>query len=292
LKGDPRIPPGLKSNHHTLNPPMKLLPILLASAALSPLASQAALIYGLTSTNGLIRFDSATPGTVTTVGTISQAGIVDIDFYPVNGALYGSTSTGSLYRIDTTTGSATLAVTPTTTLSGVTEIDFNPAADRLRVFAGNNNFRLTPDVFNNAGLTAGVVTADGTFSNAAVNLVGSAYTNNFDGTAATSLYSIDSVSNSLVLHSVGPAFSTVGIVGGLGFDVGLNSGFDIDQAGTAFLTNDNSLYTVNLATGSATSLGTVGGSGLVSIAAVAVPEASTATVLMATGLLALRRRRK
>lgn len=272
---------------------MKLLPILLASAALSPLASQAALIYGLTSTNGLVRFDSATPGTVTTVGTISQAGIVDIDYYPVNGLLYGSTSTGSLYRIDTTTGSATLAVTPTTALSGVTEIDFNPAADRLRVFAGNNNFRLTPDVFNNAGLVAGAVTSDSVFSNTAVNLVGSAYTNNVDGTASTTLYSIDSVSNSLVLHTVGPAFSTVEFVGaGLGFDVALQTGFDIDQLGSAFLTNGNSFYSVNLATGAAVPTGTVGGSGLVSIAAVAVPEASTASILMATGLLVLRRRRK
>ena len=56
---------------------------LLASTS----ALQAATIYGLTATNGLISFDSATPGVVANIGTISQPGIVDIDFFPVNGLL-------------------------------------------------------------------------------------------------------------------------------------------------------------------------------------------------------------
>ena len=76
---------------------MKLRSLLLASAVLSPLASHAVLLYGLTSPYGLVSFDSATPGTVTNLGTISQAGIVDIDFYPVNGVLYGSTNTGNIF---------------------------------------------------------------------------------------------------------------------------------------------------------------------------------------------------
>lgn len=91
---------------------MKLLPLLLATTILSPSLGSAALIYGLTSTNGLVSFDSATPGTVTTIGTITQAGIVDMDFYPVNGVLYGANSSGSLYRINTSTGAATVATTP------------------------------------------------------------------------------------------------------------------------------------------------------------------------------------
>ncbi len=271
---------------------MKHLPFLLAGALLSPLPGSAALIYGLTTTNGLVSFDSATPGSVTTIGTISHPGIVDIDFYPVNGELYGANNAGSLYRINTSTGAAALVTTPSSAITGLTVIDFNPAADRLRIFAGNNNFRLTPDVFNNAGLTAGAVTNDGVFSNSEVNLAGAAYTNNFDGTSGTTLYSIDSVSNSLFTHTGAPQFSTVALVGALGFDVGLNVGFDVDQTGIAYLTNDQNFYSVNLATGAATSLGTVGGSGLKSIAAVAVPEASTASVLILTGLAALGRRRR
>ncbi len=156
---------------------MKLLPLLLfTGAVLSPSASSAALIYGLTSGNDLISFDSSSPATVTSIGNISQAGMVDIDFYSVNGVLYGATSNGNLYRINTTTASAVLAVSPLSTIAGVTDIDFNPAADRLRIFAaGNNNFRLAPDLFTNNATTPGTTVFDGIFSDPAVNLVGSAY---------------------------------------------------------------------------------------------------------------------
>ena len=189
----------------------------------------------------------------------------------------------------------------TSPISGLTDIDFNPAADRLRIFgAGDTNFRLVPDVNNSNAGTPGTATLDGMFTDTAVNLAGSAYSNNFDGAAGTSttLFSIDSVSNDLYGHSGGPTFNTITAIGDLGFDAGVNVGFDIDQTGgpssgmgVAFLTNDQSLYSVNLANGLATALGTVGGTGLVSIAAVAVPEASTASVLLLTGLCALRRRR-
>ncbi len=275
---------------------MKILPLLLAGTVLSPLLSPAITIYGLTSSNGLISFDSATPGTITSIGTISQPGILDIDFYPVNGVLYGATTEGNLYRINTATGAATLAASATgaTPITGLTDIDFNPAADRLRVFgASDSNFRLVPDVNNSNPGTPGAITFDGNFSNTAVNLVGAAYSNNFDGVAAatTTLYSIDSVSNSLYSHSGTPQFNTVDLIGPLGITTGLNVGFDIGQNGVAYLSSGNSLYNVNLATGATAALGTVGGSGLVSIAAVAVPEASTASVMLLTGLCALRRRR-
>lgn len=279
---------------------MKILPLLLAGAVLSPALGSAITLFGLTSGNGLVSFDSATPGSVSTIGTISQAGIVDIDYYPVNGGLYGATGNGTLYRIDPTSGVATLAATPNMSLTGVTDIDFNPAADRIRVFgAGDSNFRLTPDVFNNTGLTAGGVTVDGFFTNTAVNLVGSAYTNNFDGVMGptTQLFSIDSVGNNLYAHvnaAGDPAgsFNQVNLIGSLGITAGLNVGFDIGQDRIAYLSSDNSLYTVDLATGTASSLGTVGGAGLVSIAAVAVPEASTVSALLLTGLAALGRRRR
>ena len=79
--------------------------------------------------------------------------------------------------------------------------------------------------------------------------------------------------------------------GGLGSAVGVNVGFDVDPAGVAYLSDGNAFYTVDLVTGLATSAGTVGGSGLVSIAA-AVPEPATAFLsLTGLALLAARRRR-
>ena len=52
----------------------------------------AATLYGVTTGNSLIRFDSATPGTTTTVGAITglQGGenVLGIDFRPATGQLF------------------------------------------------------------------------------------------------------------------------------------------------------------------------------------------------------------
>ena len=275
--------------------PYKTLGLLALGLIASASSLQAATIYGLTASNGLISFDSATPGTINSLGTVSQPGIVDIDFFPVNGQLYGITGTGNTYSINTASAFATFLFAPLTALANITDLDFNPVADRMRLFGDTDqNYRMVPNATTapSAAGVAGTVIVDGTFSNASFQLVSSAYTNNFDGASSTTLYSIDTTTDSLIIHSVSSAFNTVTAVGGgLGITVGLNVGFDVDPLGAAYLSNDNAFYTVDLVTGLATSAGTVGGSGLVSIAA-AVPEPGTA-LLGLTGLvfLAARRRR-
>jgi hypothetical protein len=258
----------------------------------------------------LLSFDTATPALYsfsTITGTQAGERIVDIDFYPVDGLLYGMGATSAnLYRLNPATGLATLDVMPSTPVAGPTDVDFNPAADRLRIFAGANNFRLTPGTFNNAGLSAGAVSSDGPFvfaagdpnATAAPNLVANAYTNNFDGTAATTLYSIDTGLNALLLHTVGPQFSTLNTVAGLSvsggsLNVGTSVGFDISPAGTAFLSNGNDLYTLNLATGGLTSLGAIATPNFpVQSIAVAIPEPATVALLLGALLLACPLRRK
>lgn len=90
---------------------------LIAAMALAVLASGAhsALVYSLAG-NGtsLVRFDSAAPGTVTTLGAISGAiGRLDgLDFRPADGLLYGYEANGSgIYRVDLATGVTTLVST-------------------------------------------------------------------------------------------------------------------------------------------------------------------------------------
>lgn len=255
---------------------------------------QAATVYGLTSSNGLIRFDSATPGSITNIGTISQPGIVDIDFFPVNGLLYAITNTGNTYSINLTNAAATFLFSPLTALSNLTDFDFNPTADRMRLFGDTDqNYRMVPDVITapSAAGTAGTVIVDGTFTNPAFQLVANAYTNNFDGAPSTALYSIDTATDSLIAHTVGPAFNTVTTVGsGLGFAVGTSVGFDIGADGIAYVSDANNLYTVNLTTGLATSAGIVGGSGLTSIAVVPEPASALLGVIGLTTLAARRRR--
>lgn len=280
----------------------KSLAAVLPLVALTPLVN-AERVVGLTRTQQLVQFDSLAPGAIlgtspSISGLAANDRIVDIDFYPVSNLLHGLGTSGNLYRIDPTTGAATLDVAPQASIGTPRDMDFNPAADRLRVFSANNaNYRLTPSV-NTAGPTggnAGLVSSDGTLAYASggptPNLVGAAYNNNFDGTATTTLFSIDANADALVVHSGAPQFSTLAMVGPLGFDVGELVGFDISGATTiAYVSNGNSLYSANLMTGALSSLGSIGGPLDVESIAV-VPAPGVATICGVAGLLSLRRRR-
>lgn len=274
----------------------------LALAALTPLL-HAERVVALTRTQQLVQFDTLSPGAILGAspaisGLAPNDRIVDIDFYPVNNLLHGLGTSGNLYRIDPATGAATLDVSPQASIGTPRDMDFNPAADRLRVFSANNaNYRLTPSV-NTAGSTganAGLVSSDGTLAyasgGASPNLVGAAYTNNFDGTPSTTLYSIDANADALVIHTGAPQFSSLTIVGPLGFDVGELVGFDISGATTiAYVSNGNALFTANLTNGALTSLGTIGGTLDVESIAV-VPTPGALGLCGVAALLSLRRRR-
>ncbi len=270
--------------------------------------SQAETIFGLSTANSIFSFDSATPGTVSPVIPITgvlTGSIVDIDFSPVAQALYGFASNGDLYRINSITGVATISIgvgvqIAPNTITAPTAMDFNPAADRIRVFQGTSNFRMTGDATTYDSVqTAGTVTADGTFSGtpAGANLVAAAYTNNFNGTATTTLYSLDTTTDALVIHSGTPQFSTIATVGALGVNIGTNVGFDISAlqgTSTGYVSDGDNFYTVNLTTGALTSVGTINNGAVTtkSIAASTVPEPTSAALgaLGLLGLLAKRRR--
>lgn len=267
---------------------------IIAALALLPVAAAPAeTIFGLTSGGAIFSFDSAAPTTITGLVLVTGLGsntLVDIDFYPVNGALYGFAASGNLYRIDPFTGAATLDVSPQMSVGTVQHSDFNPAADRARLLsAGNENYRLTPSVQTPGPANPGAVDFDGNFvfapgsGSGTPNLFGAAYTNNFDGTATTSFYTIDATS--LYLNSGSPQFNTLNLVGSLGLTLSGLNGFDISQSsGLAFLSDADDLYLVNLATGATTFLGFIGGdlgANTIALATVAVPEPGTAVLLLA-----------
>jgi Domain of unknown function (DUF4394)/IPTL-CTERM motif len=179
--------------------------LVLAMAAVGLLgmagAAHAELIYAVTSSNVLLSFDSATPGTVTTIGPITglQAGenILGIDLRPATGQLYGLGSTSRLYTINPTTAAATQVGSGvfSTALSGTSfGFDFNPTVDRIRVVSdADQNLRLHPD-------TGAVAVVDTNLAYAAgdpnfgvnPNVVAAAYTSNFAGATSTTLFGIDS----------------------------------------------------------------------------------------------------
>src|SRR5262249_17421238 len=164
-------------------------------------------------------------------------------------------------------------------------VDFNPVPDRLRVVSdADQNLRLNP---NNAAV-AGV---DGTLSYAATdasanadpNIVGVAYTNNYAGATSTTLYFIDSgmdilgIQGSIGGSPVSPNTGQLSTVGKLNVDTTDLVGFDIapvTNAAFASLTpqgaDQSQLYTINLSTGAATPIGTIGGGQLIRDIAFAV----------------------
>ncbi|WP_413164022.1 DUF4394 domain-containing protein [Capilliphycus salinus ALCB114379] len=222
-------------------------------------------LAALTDNNTLLIFNSSNPGQVTTIAVTGIEGtLLGIDTRPANGLIYGLTTANNLYTIDPSSGVATLASTLSQPFEGgtISGFDFNPAADRLRLVGDNDqDFRINVDT--------GAVIVDGTLAfaqgdvNAGINpnVTASAYTNSFAGTTSTQLYNIDTLLNTLVLQNP-PNDGILVTVGELGLDFDTLGGFDIasspNGSNTAFAASNSMLYTVDLATGTATNVGMIG----------------------------------
>jgi hypothetical protein len=261
--------------------------------ALLPTTAHAERAAGLTSSNGLVTFDTLTPGTgsvktITGLQSISGERAVGIDYRPATGELQvltvpvlsAANATLRLYKLDPNSGAAIFIGSIPGTVPGAgdypTGTDFNPVVDRLRVVLSNNeNFRINP---NNGALSGN--DPDLTYTAPATGpITAVAYDRNIapgpPGTVAplgtkTTLYGIDTGSARLVVQGgvdgAGPGGANGGAItaiGPLGVPVafGSDAGFDITPGGTAFaaltlgFTAGSSLYTIDLATGAATLVG-------------------------------------
>lgn len=249
-----------------------------------------ATVFALDNTNHLIVFDSATPGTTSTVtinGLLPGESIVGIDSRPANGLLYALGSlagVGRLFTLDPNTGNTTLVAalaadpadltSPYATLNG-TEFgfDFNPVADRIRIVSDTNqSLRINPGT--------GLVTTDGDINPGTPDIVAAAYTNSFAGTASTTLYVVDALSDQLMIQNP-PNNGTLTAVGALGINVGTVTGFDLTPGNSALLSATvggvTSLFSVNLNTGATTPVGVIG-TGAIPIRGIAVTGGFGATV--------------
>ena len=305
--------------------------ILLAVAAVCFFPHQSAnaeIIIGLTSQNSLISFDSATPGSVSTIGAITglTAGdiLVGIDrrpqLGPNNGRIYGlgvnfGTGTGRIYTVSEIDATATLISTlfadpsdttapfPFTTVTGTSfGIDFNPVPDRLRAVSNTGqNLRINVDNgLVQLDVPLSFVVGDPNFGDSPV-IAGIAYSNNFGGATSSVLRGVDIGQNpdALVLFS-NPNGGVLQTSLDLPFNSGL-TGYDISGfTGTPYfsITPAGSLSSSLFAAGAGgvSLVGTIGGGvSLVDIAApVGEPVPEPATVILSMmGLIAiglLRRR--
>jgi hypothetical protein len=228
--------------------------------------------YAVTATNRLLTFEADTPGTNTSAtrikGLSTGETIVGFDFRPANKKLYALGSKGRIYSINLPDGIATpVASSPFSPgMEGAAfGFDFNPVPDRIRLVSNTGqDLRLHPDT----GAVAGI---DGTLTYVAgdpnagkkPNVVASAYTNNYAGTTATMLFGIDSNLDVLVLQNP-PNEGRLNTVGSLGVNASDVAGFDIvacDSSGYAVLNLSgetvSKLFRINLATGTATLVGTI-----------------------------------
>lgn len=272
------------------------------------------LAYGITgSTAGvsLVRFNTATPGTITTIGTLTGIlpghSIRAIDFRPSTGGLYalstlsaGASSVGQLYYVDVDTA----ALTPIGTPFGFgadpgvrVSMDFNPVVDRIRVTSGVNelNLRLHPDTGALIAIDTSLAYAPGdpNNSNNPPFVVGVAYDNNFAGATSTTMYvwdyNLDVLSfltnpNSGAMFTIGGPPSFITDDGGVGFDISGATGIAYFSYADSNNSGAETLATVNLTTGLVTNIGTFGGGvNMLDISIAIVPEPTT-MALSAFGL--------
>ncbi|GAB3999023.1 hypothetical protein GCM10028807_48100 [Spirosoma daeguense] len=214
--------------------------------------------------NNLWIFNPMAPAPVAKSITGMQPGetIFGLDFRPANGQLYALGSTSRLYTINLGTGAATaLGGGPFSPALSGTDIgfDFNPTVDRIRVVTNSGqDLRLNP----NDGTVAAV---DGILNPGSPVVTAAAYTNNFAGSTATTLYNIDirTASAMLVIQNP-PNNGTLAPVGGLGFSAEGGNGFDIggtSNMGYALLRSNGStmVYSINLGSGAATPVSSIPG---------------------------------
>lgn len=193
-------------------------------------------IAGLTDDGRLVCFEERKPGKARVIGTVNglsgDAKLVGIDYRVQDGKLYGVGDAGGVYTIDPDTAVATLVSTLTVKLDGSRfGVDFNPAADRLRIVSNtgqNLRHNLAGTTANDSALN---YTATATPGPVALGVTGAAYTNNdlspaTPATTGTTLFVLDSTLDQIALQSP-PNIGTLVATGKLTVDTSAITGFDI-----------------------------------------------------------------
>lgn len=199
--------------------------------------------------------------------------LIGIDFRVQNGKLYGVGDKGGIYTIGTDNAKAAKVSQLTVALSGTDfDIDFNPAANRLRVVSDTGQ-NLRHNLDDPAGAPAAGQTATDTTlttppaTTPTAGVTGAAYTNNdLNADTATTLFDLNTMTDQIVVQS--PANNgTLAPTGKLFVDASGDAGFDIystlskgaSVGNAAFATlkveGRYRLFRIDLLTGRAANLG-------------------------------------
>ncbi len=249
-------------------------------------------VLALTEAGELIRFNAGQPRRVLSrtplVGLPAGEQLIGIDFRVARGDLYALSRSARLYIIDTTSGQLrAVGAGPATAVPLVGRrfgFDFNPAADRIRVVSdAGQNLRLHPDTGLNVDGNPELAGIQGDPDLAYApgdaqagrppQVLAAGYTYNKKNDKLTTNFAIDRAQGTLVLQgsregtqpAVSPNSGRLFTVGPLGLGPLDEVAFDIaDRNNTALAAlraagdKRTRLVLVNLDTGRAETLGTVG----------------------------------
>ena len=247
--------------------------------------------WALTQDHQLLRFNAGQPRRILerkpVTGLNAGETLLGIDYRVSRGVLFALSSQGRLLTVNTVSGAVTQVGHPggNWPLKGQTYgFDFNPSVDRIRVVSETGlNMRLNPETGAQVDSNPDVpgVQADpalayaGNDANAGKppQVAAAAYTYNTRDEKLTTNYAIDRALGTLVLQGslegrqpvISPNTGQLFTVGSLGLGPLSDVSFDIsDVNNTALVSavqqgqNATRLYRLDLATGKATLLGTVG----------------------------------
>ena len=230
----------------------------------------------------LLQIKADTPGSIVQrvrlQGLSQGEQIVGIDYRVSRGVLYALSSTGQLYTVNTDSGQLTPVGSPQREPALQGELfgfDFNPAADRIRVVgASTQNLRLHPETGKLAAHDPDLRYAStDTHRDKQPAVIAAAYTYNAHNEKLTTNYALDRAQGTLVIQgthenttpAVSPNEGVLFTVGSLGLGQFSSAAFDIADASNralaALVTTTSTvtqLYDIDLATGRATLLGTLG----------------------------------
>lgn len=290
-------------------------------------SAQAAPVVGLSfAGDRLVTFNTTDVNTLTSnvavSGLASSEKLLTIDVRPATGEVYALSNQNRLYTVNPNSGAATQVLQAGAapfTLNGSVGMDFNPAADRLRVTTSTGqNLRLNPitggQVADDSAAN-GLIRYDASDANAGVTprAVSVAYTNSTIGAprpTSTTMYVIDaqsgfsrflanqgSVGGTPVSPNSGLLFNSKSVFGlfvgdEFGFDIATVGGTDMAILSGQTLIGTTAIYSFDLSNGAIGFWGAIGNGALQVRDITVIPTPGAAMAAGIGGLaLATRRRR-
>ena len=233
-------------------------------------------VWAVTGAAELVRFNAGQPQKLLhrqpLKGLPAGERLVGLDYRVARGVLYALSASGRLYTLDTATATLTpVGNAPPVALQGSRiGVNFNPVADRIRVVSDSGqNLRLHPDTGAVAATDPALSWSVGGMARPQVGAA--AYTYNKRNDKLTTNYAIDLANGMLLTQGsveevqpvVSPNTGLLNVVGPLGTGALETAALDISDIGNTALAalttgGRTRLHLVDLKTGRATLLGTVG----------------------------------